>query len=143
MVYMWQLSSQTSNRQFFRKRETWNTPLLLPYCARVRTSLCFITPRGGGSRERGEKHNAPRNEEKRASHAGNRTRIGRVRACYPNQLDYMGPVSSRSATFMKAAPVTNPVSFACYVGYLCSEIQCCAFLLLSRSPDCCRESDSR
>ena len=24
------------------------------------------------------------------SHTGNRTRIGRVRACYPNQLDYMG-----------------------------------------------------
>ena len=26
------------------------------------------------------------------SHTGNRTRIGRVRACYPNQLDYMGLV---------------------------------------------------
>ena len=54
--------------------------------------------------------------DKKNSHAGNRTRIGRVRACYPNQLDYMGSVSSRSAAFMKAAPVTNPVSFACYVG---------------------------
>ena len=31
-------------------------------------------------------------EAKETSHAGNRTRIGRVRACYPNQLDYMGPV---------------------------------------------------
>ena len=29
---------------------------------------------------------------KRNSHTGNRTRIGRVRACYPNLLDYMGPV---------------------------------------------------
>ena len=31
-------------------------------------------------------------EENKNSHTGNRTRIGRVRACYPNQLDYMGPV---------------------------------------------------
>ena len=29
-------------------------------------------------------------KRKRNSHTGNRTRIGRVRACYPNQLDYMG-----------------------------------------------------
>ena len=27
---------------------------------------------------------------KKNSHTGNRTRIGRVRACYPNLLDYMG-----------------------------------------------------
>ena len=39
--------------------------------------------------------------DKKSSHAGNRTRIGRVRACYPNQLDYMGFVSSRSAVFMR------------------------------------------
>ena len=32
------------------------------------------------------------NKRKTISHTGNRTRIGRVRACYPNQLDYMGPV---------------------------------------------------
>ena len=31
-------------------------------------------------------------KEKKNSHTGNRTRIGRVRACYPNLLDYMGPV---------------------------------------------------
>lgn len=31
------------------------------------------------------------NKRKTISHTGNRTRIGRVRACYPNQLDYMGP----------------------------------------------------
>ena len=32
--------------------------------------------------------------QKKNSHTGNRTRIGRVRACYPNLLDYMGPVCS-------------------------------------------------
>ena len=31
-------------------------------------------------------------KREKSSHTGNRTRIGRVRACYPNQLDYMGPV---------------------------------------------------
>ena len=37
-------------------------------------------------------HQDAKEQNKRNSHTGNRTRIGRVRACYPNQLDYMGPV---------------------------------------------------
>ena len=44
----------------------------------------FIIPNRNAEKERGKR--------KETSHAGNRTRIGRVRACYPNQLDYMGPV---------------------------------------------------
>ena len=39
-------------------------------------------------------------EAKETSHAGNRTRIGRVRACYPNQLDYMGPVFDSYLTYL-------------------------------------------
>ena len=35
------------------------------------------------------------------SHTGNRTRIGRVRACYPNQLDYMGLVFFPSQPYSK------------------------------------------
>ena len=42
-----------------------------------------------------------RGKEKGTSHAGNRTRIGRVRACYPNQLDYMGSVLSLRHGFMR------------------------------------------
>ena len=40
------------------------------------------------------------NKEKEISHAGNRTRIGRVRACYPNQLDYMGPISAFQLAYL-------------------------------------------
>ena len=41
-------------------------------------------------------------EAKETSHAGNRTRIGRVRTCYPNQLDYMGPVFDFYLTYLTA-----------------------------------------
>ena len=45
-------------------------------------------------------HRKTENQEKRNSHTGNRTRIGRVRACYPNQLDYMGLVASFQALYI-------------------------------------------
>ena len=43
------------------------------------------------------------------SHTGNRTRIGRVRACYPNQLDYMGPVLLSPLTSF--SPPSNQLHF--------------------------------
>ena len=53
---------------------------------------------GGGDVQRESKRRIAsrfnRERQKGTSHAGNRTRIGRVRACYPNRLDYMGPVSA-------------------------------------------------
>ena len=57
-----------------------------------------------GNKEGGEDTSRGRNKrgkEKGTSHAGNRTRIGRVRACYPNRLDYMGPVFALRHGFMR------------------------------------------
>ena len=63
---------------------------------------------GGGDVQRESKRRIAsrfnRERQKGTSHAGNRTRIGRVRACYPNRLDYMGPVSDLRRGFIRAHP---------------------------------------
>ena len=51
-------------------------------------------------------------EKNNNSHTGNRTRIGRVRACYPNQLDYMGPVyQTNTHPFLRHIPSSLQTTF--------------------------------
>ena len=69
--------------------------------------VCLLKEAGGMETEKEGwklKREGIRKKQKGTSHAGNRTRIGRVRACYPNRLDYMGPVSDLRRGFIRAHP---------------------------------------